>query len=149
MSTIDWDAIHGQRIRPETRSDATPEFSQDEIDAALAKVEALPATGDDADEIATFWPVEDKFTLSQLDFRDVTVTDVPLADLYASNDTLSRKKLTAHVQSPGEAVNESPFDAHPIVFQSKKKQTIIDGQHRLAALMLLDVVSWPVFLVPK
>lgn len=152
MSTIDWDAIHGARER---RADAEPtpdlgQFTQDDIDSALAKLANIPPLSEaDPDKLSTFWPMVTKFGLADLDFRRVEVKDVTLADLSSSNGTLSRQKLEEHIESPGQAAEVTPFDKYPIVLQSKKKQTIIDGQHRLAALMLLGATSWPVYLVPR
>jgi hypothetical protein len=157
MSTIDWDAIQGPRERradmPMDEPEPTPDlgqFTQDDIDSALKKLAAIPPLSEaDPDKLSTFWPVVTKFTLADLDFRKVKVTDVDLADLYSTNATLSREKLEEHIESPGQAQEVTPFDKYPIVLQSKKKMTVIDGQHRLAALMLLGVTTWPCYVVPK
>ncbi len=141
MPTIDWDRIYGQSTR-----DADPEpteFSDEEIQAALDVVEAY-----EDEEVPTFWPVA-KFGIDDLDFGDEEVTDVDIAGLCACTPTLSKQKLLWHVANPGVSKKPGPFTQHPIVLQSKKKQTIVDGEHRLAALMLLGATSWPVYLVPK
>lgn len=143
---IDWDRINGFT----TRAAKPQDFTQDDIDAAVAKIEALPAIDpDDPDSVATFWPVETKFGLADLDFGDETLEPVTISGLCACTPDLSRQKLLWHVANPGKSKKPGPFTANPIVLQSKKKQTIVDGEHRLAALSLLGASEVTVWLVPK
>lgn len=159
---IDWDRIEGQQTRAApmqgmpSMSDAgmSPtmmDCTDEEMQAACEKIMALPAIDPaDPDEVATFWPVVTKFTLADIDFGNgVTVETVQLADLFASNPDLSREKLLDHVEECGAPVGESVMDAYPWIFQSAKKQTIIDGHHRLAACMLLGATTWPCYIVPR
>ncbi len=149
MPTIDWDRIEGQSVRA-TPTDQSFECTPEEVQAAIDAIEAMPAIDPtDPDLVATLWPVEDKFGIDALDFGDETLEDLDIAGLYACTADLSREKLIWHVQNPGKSKKPGPFTEHPIVLQSKKKQTIVDGEHRLAALLLLGATTWPCTLVPK
>ena len=138
-----WELEHAAR--------AAKTFTQAQIDAAVAAVNQLPAKKNDPDVLASFWPTpKNPKTLADIDFRDVTTASVSLDDnVRASNDTLSRKKLIWHVQHPGESQDPSVFTTMPIFIQGKQgKMHIADGQHRLAAAVLLGQTSWKSYVVP-
>lgn len=136
---IDWDRIE--------RRAAT--YSDDQITAAVAAVNALPPRKDNQNKVDQFWPMPDKMpTLQDLDFRDMKVQKVPLDGLQASNKSLKRDKLVWHVQNPGKAVNPNPFTANPTVLDQPDGPVIVDGHHRLAALKMLGASSALCYVVP-
>lgn len=119
-------------------------FSQDQIDAAVKKVNALPG----GDKTPTFWPVADPMPdASDMDFGDVAQVQVPLASLLASNKNLSKTKLVWHCQHPGQTENPSPFTTSPLVLATGDGNVVLDGQHRLAALSLLGQSTWKCWLI--
>lgn len=134
--SIDWYQIRAQ------------DFSDDDIAAGLAKVAAL-APG--KKQIPTLWPVADPMPdLSQLDFKNVAKTKLPIAGLQASNGNLRRDNLIWHVNNPNTAKNPSPFTKRPLVMAMPDgSQVIIDGQHRLGALSLLGASKASVYLIPS
>lgn len=137
--SIDWDRIMGREIR------GAPKFSQDQIDAAVAAVNAMPG----GNKIPTFWPKPKNMPdISDVDFGDVQTTTVPLKGLMASNNNLKRDRLLWHVKNPGKALHNNPFTAMPLVCTTDEGTTIIDGHHRIAALQLLGATKSQVYNLP-
>lgn len=145
-----WDPLAGAReISRDER--AAPAFTDEQITAAVAAANALPAVKkNNPNKVATFWPQPDQMpTIADVDFRDIATKKLTISTLQASNDTLKRDKLIWHCQNPGETSNPSPFTTAPLVLDTDDGQIIVDGQHRLAALQLLGQTSWPCWLLPS
>lgn len=126
-------------------------FTDQQIADAVKVVKALPAVNPDKDpdQLAVPWKMRDDMpTITDLDFRDVTIAPMAIAPLQASNENIGRQNLIWHVQHPDTAKNPSPLTLHAIIGTSKDGDVIIDGHHRLAALMYLGATKATVFKVP-
>lgn len=146
--TIDWELVEGRAWKP-------PTFTDDQIKAAQAAVTALPAVDKNPDHIALVWDQADKFpNISDIDFGDAVQQVVTLGGLQAATDAthnwLNRQKVLNSIQNPGVSSNPNPFtNAGPIITTTKKgNQLIVDGHHRLAALMFLGATKYQVWNVP-
>jgi len=147
MGAINWERLGNEIAR--AKPVPPKKFSDEEIAAAVAAVNALPGRKKNPDKVPTIWDrPKDMPTLADLDFRDVARPSVTIASLQASTKNLSRTRLLWHVQNPGQAKNPSVFTANPIVLDLGDSQVIVDGHHRLAALQLLGATKWPVWLIP-
>lgn len=141
MSPIDWDVVERAKA---------PVFTDEQIKAAAAAVNALPARGGDPNELDTLWKRPKKMPgIDKVDFRDIVKKPLKLADLMASNKTLARDRLLWHVQHPGQARNPSAFTTAPMVLNDKQGLVILDGHHRLASVQLLGRSSWTCWLLPS
>lgn len=128
------------------------EFDQDVIDAAvdLAQKAAkffYPAT---PDLIPAFWPIPDDVpTIRDLDFGHLTEATVTLDKLKASQNWLNLDRLLWHLQHPGVTAHPNPFTSMPIIMSTAGGPLmIVDGHHRLGALLLLGAEDVPVWMLP-
>lgn len=145
MSPIDWARIEG-------RAWTAPTFTDDQIAAAQAAVKALPSVDGDPNHIALPWKLGDKFPdISQLDFGDAMQQVLDPSTLLAATDHawLNRAKVIAHLATPGEPVRMNPFTCEPLLVRKRKGDVlIVDGHHRIAALMFLGVKKYQFWIVP-
>ena len=144
--TINWARIE-RASKPAIKT-----YTPEQIKAAVAAVDALPALDPDGDpnKVATFWPQPKQMpTIADVDFRDIsTSSKVAIKSLFASNNTLKRDKLTWAVQNPGKSHNPSVFTQNPMVGTGQDGNIIVDGHHRLAALQLRGDTQATCWLLP-
>ena len=106
------------------------------IAAAVAQAKALPDDGD-SDHVAPPWDRKGLPALDDVDWQDAALTKVKLAKLRASTKRLKRENLIWHLKHPGEARYRTPFSPYPLVIDDGDDLVIVDGHHRLAALLML------------
>jgi hypothetical protein len=115
--------------------------TQADIDAAVAKVKAMPGAGDQQHVQAVF-PVYGHKIPATPDgaWNDATQKTVKLGKLQATNAQLDRTNLIWHLQHPGQSKMKSPRNTHPQVIKTNDGDRIIaDGHHRLSAMYLLGL----------
>lgn len=130
-----------------------PTFTSSQIKAAQKAVKAMPSPDKDPNHIASLWPQGDGYPdISQIDFGDAVQAVWDLTDLRAANghDWLNRSKVIARIAKPGDSMlTANPFTAFPIICQDDDGELlIVDGHHRLAALMILGASQWQLWTIP-
>ena len=136
-------------LRDEYRAKNAIKASQAQIDAAVKVVQGMTSSKKDPNKIPTIWDQPKSMpTISDVDFGDVEFANPALKSLLASNKFLKRDRLLWHVQNPGKALNVNDFTHLPLCCQTSEGITIIDGHHRLAALILLGVNKTQVYNLP-
>lgn len=143
---IDWPRL-------EALAWTAPTFTAKQKKAAAAAVRGMDSPDDNPDHVAGLWPQADDLPdISQIDFGDAYQAVWTLSGLMAGNghDWLNRQKLLDHINDPGDSLkNPNPFTAYPIVTKTKDGDVVIvDGHHRLGALLLLGAVTWQLWTVP-
>lgn len=143
--TIDWQKLAAL-------SWTAPTFTAKQKAKAAAAVKAMKSPDDDPTHVPLLWPDAKKYPdISQIDFGDAYQAVWNLQDLQAANghDWLNRQKLLAHIADPGDSLkNPNPFTQYPIVTKTDAGVLIVDGHHRLGALMLLGAKTWQLWTVP-
>lgn len=160
--TIDWDSVlrgwmtlsEIRKLERKLRAWTAPTFTQQQIKAAQKAVKAMKSPDDDPNHVPSLWPPGDGYPdISQIDFGDATQQVLNLADLKAANghDWLNRSKLLQHLAHPGDSMlKPNPFTQYPIICKDGDGELlIIDGHHRLGALMLLGATTWLLWVVPQ
>jgi len=110
-----------------------------DIAKAAAKVGKMPAAGDKQHVPAVF-PVYDGPMPSEADWSQAKLKVVKFKKVYAHNSELDRANLLWHVQHPNKSRMASPHNTHPQVIKDNEGRYVIaDGDHRLAALLLLGL----------
>ena len=129
-----------------------PKFSDAQKKKAVAAVTAMEAVDGNPEHVAQLWPEsKDLPDISQIDFGDAYQAVWNLADLRSANghDWLNRRKLLDHIAAPGDSLkNPNPFTQYPIITKTSSGLAIVDGHHRLGALMLLGAKTWQLWTVP-
>lgn len=99
--------------------------------------------------VPAFWPVADPLpTIRDLDFGHVVDSNVALNHLKASQNWLRVDQLIWHLQNPGKAAHKNPYTSMPVVLVTAAGPTIVDGHHRLGALLLLGCNDVDVSMLP-
>jgi SPP1 gp7 family putative phage head morphogenesis protein len=123
-----------------------------DIDRALNRLSILPnppeANMEDIEKyVESPWAVVPIPTVDPLAWDDAKVTVVNIADLKATDEVLSRKKIKHHIKAMGQAL--TPNRSYPLVAVVDGVATIIDGHHRLMSLWLLGLDQAPVWLIKE
>ena len=137
-----------QNIIDEVRAKQTS-YSAAQIATTVKAVQAMQTSPKDPNKIPTLWDKPKNMPdISMVDFGDVEFATPVIKNLLASNTWLKKDRLIWHVKNPGKALHNNPFTTLPMVCTTNAGMTIIDGHHRLAALMLLGAKSTQVNNLP-
>ena len=141
-------AIKPELARPATAGVPGPY----DVERALNRLAILPnpPIADMADiekYVESPWAVVPVPTIDPLAWDNAKVTVVNLADLYATDEYLNRKKVKRHVKAMGQAL--TPNRSFALVAVVDGLATIIDGHHRLLSMWLLGLDQAPVWLIKE
>lgn len=131
--------------------DVDEKFADDDIAKAIALVEQTaqyfyPAT---PNLIPAFWPVPPVVpSIQQLDFGHAVKSAVALEHLKASQNWMRVDALIWHLNHPAKPAHDNPYTSMPLVLVTGDGPVIVDGHHRLGALLLLGVDEVPVWSLP-
>ena len=128
------------------------------IKDALARLEVLPnlagshPTTDSQeqlmDEVASPWQTletnDGVYTVDPDVWQKAVLTLVTIKDLIGTNIMMDRSNVAEHIESAGQAITE--YRNYPLIFNDGEQNIIIDGHHRLFAMMLLGMDTAPVWL---
>lgn len=131
-----------------------PKFTAEQMKAAQTAVKAMKSPDKDPNHVPSLWKQGDGYPdISQIDFGDAYQAVWNLADLKAANghDWLNRTKLLDHISHPGDSMlKPNPFTQYPIICKDGDGELlIVDGHHRLGALMILGAKTWQLWTVPQ
>lgn len=128
---IGWLALQEQRSPP------TPK----DIKAAVKQVKNMPDSGDHGHVPAVLNVYGKNLpAIPQGSWKAAKLQTVKLSKLQASNQQLKRADLIWHIENPGKSRFAGKFNTHPQVLKTKDgDQVVIDGDHRVAALVVLGV----------
>jgi len=114
----------------------------DLIKKTVQKVQDMPGAGDQSHVAAVFklssTPIPD--TPEGVWDKAKTKT-MNFDDLRATNAQLDRANLIWHVKHPGQSKMKAPHNTHPQIIKTNGDFLIVDGHHRLSALLLLGLTS--------
>ena len=124
-------------------------FTDAQIAATVQTVKNMVSPKKDQNKIPTLWAKPKVMpTISDVDFGSVELANPTISSLMASNSYLKRDRLIWHVQNPGKSLHDNQFTQAPLVCTTSEGMTIIDGHHRLAALLLLGATKSQVYNLP-
>ena len=120
-----------------------------QVAAALSRLATLPnpndpAISDDHRFIASPWQVAPMPGVDPQVWDTAEATVVQVSGLTGTAPYLKRRKVARHILSMGQSL--TPFTSLPLVIRQGDRLVIVDGHHRLCALMLLGVEDAPVWL---
>ena len=103
------------------------------IDVALAKLDDIPMVDDK--HISVPWPITERPKLDPEVWEESEIKSVTIADLYASQELLTKERVIFFIENPGAI--ELGRRAFANVYDLGERLVIVDGHHRLAAMWLL------------
>jgi hypothetical protein len=103
------------------------------IHRALMKLNRIPMVDDK--HIAVPWPITERMKLDPEMWAQSEIQSVFIADLYASQELLTKERVIFFIENPGAI--ELGRRAFANVYDLGERLVIVDGHHRLAALWLL------------
>jgi len=126
--------------------------SSAEVDSALSKLQTMPnpagtaveSDDDPADFVESPWKTTATIPLSPDVWSKATLQLVNIADLIGTDTVLDREKVADRIQNMGQSL--APYRNYPLVYDDGKKQTIVDGHHRLMAMWLLGMDQAPAWV---
>lgn len=141
-------AIKPELARPATAGVPGPY----DVKRALNRLAILPnpPEADMADiekYVESPWALKPTPTIDPLNWDDAKVTVINIADLYATDEYLNRKKVKRHIKAMGQAL--TPNRSFALVAVVDGVATIIDGHHRLLSMWLLGLDQAPVWLIKE
>jgi hypothetical protein len=118
-----------------------------DIAKAVKKAKKLPDAGDGGHVMAP-WPKADEVPeTTKEDWADSKLKRVKIAKLKATTMRLDRVNLIWHLERPGQSKYRGQWNTHPQVVDTDEGRVIVDGHHRLAALMMLGINKDSVWLL--
>ena len=100
------------------------------------------------DEVASPWQTletnDGVYTVDPDVWQKAVLTLVTIKDLIGTNIMMDRSNVAEHIESAGQAITE--YRNYPLIFNDGEQNIIIDGHHRLFAMMLLGMDTAPVWL---
>jgi hypothetical protein len=131
------------------------EFTAAEGLARLAQLPnpagSISASDDDADDyVESPWPVidgaikDEGYPVDPDVWSKAQLTLITLKDLFSTDTMLNREKVADRIEALGQSLK--PYRNYPLVYDDGEKQIIIDGHHRLMAMMLLGMDQAAVWL---
>jgi Phage Mu protein F like protein len=123
-----------------------------DIERALNRLAILPnppeANMADIEKyVESPWALVPVPTIDPLAWDNAKVKVVNIADLYATDEYLNRKKVRRHIKAMGQAL--TPNRSFALVAVVDGVATIIDGHHRLLSMWLLGLDQAPVWLIKE
>ena len=103
------------------------------IDVALAKLDDIPMVDDK--HISVPWPITERPKLDPEVWEESEIKSVTIADLYASQELLTKERVIFFIENPGAI--ELGRRTFANVYDLGERLVIVDGHHRLAAMWLL------------
>ena len=111
-----------------------------DIDAAIKKVMAMPGAGDQAHVAAVFKLAETTIPdTPDGAWDDADVKMIKFKKMRATNAQLDRKNLIWHLKHPNQSKMKTEHNTHPQIIKKDGECLIVDGHHRLSALLLLGL----------
>jgi hypothetical protein len=128
------DQVASKKLAPGkgTEVDLT-KAARNAIHRALMKLNRIPMVDDD--HIGVPWPITERPKLDPEVWAESAIQSVVIADLYASQELLTKERVVFFIQNPGAI--ELGRRAFANVYDLGERLVIVDGHHRLAALWLL------------
>jgi hypothetical protein len=105
-----------------------------EIQEAESKIKSMPSVDGEKNQVPVLWPRVEAPEIKDSEWSKAKLKRVKIKKLFATDNTLKRDDLSWHAANPGES---KAGISHPRVVVQDGKKIIVNGHHRLAALMLL------------
>ena len=115
-----------------TEADLT-KAERNAVHRALMKLNRIPMV--DKKHIAVPWPITERPKLDPDVWEESEIKSVTIADLYASQELLTKERVVFFIENPGAI--ELGRRAFANVYDLGERLVIVDGHHRLAAMWLL------------
>jgi hypothetical protein len=110
-----------------------------DITKAVKQANKLPDAGDGGHVMAPWAKADAVPDTTKADWADAKAKQVKIKGLLATTMRLDRKNLIWHIEHPGQAKFQGTYNTHPQIVKTDEGRVIVDGHHRLAALMMLGV----------
>lgn len=121
--------------------------SAGDIAKAIKQAKKLPDAGDKEHVMAPWAKADAVPATKDSDWADAKLKTVKLKKLLATTMRLDRDNLVWHLEHPGQSKYSGATNTHPQVVKNGEGNVIVDGHHRLAALMMLGVKKDSVWLL--
>ena len=132
-STIPSYALEIESNNNKSAESAITKAGRNAINVALAKLDDIPMIDDK--HIAVPWPITERPKLDPEVWEESEIKSVTIADLYASQELLTKERVVFFIENPGAI--ELGRRTFANVYDLGERLVIVDGHHRLAAMWLL------------